>query len=198
MPNLPPGTQALLIANVLIFLLQIAGLEPTLITYFALWPLGGDSGEPSFMPWQLVTYAFLHGGLTHLLFNMFALYMFGAQVEAVYGRDRLLLYYFVCVVAAALTQLLVTALLGTYGPTIGASGGVFGLLFAYARLFPHRTVMLLFPPIPMPAWLFVTIYGAIELFMGVTGSGQGVAHFAHLGGILGGYLLIRYGRGLRR
>jgi len=199
MPNLPPGTQALLIANVLVYLLQIAGLEPVLVQHFALWSLGGSEyGEPGFMPWQLVSYAFLHASLTHLLFNMLALYMFGAQVEAVYGRDRLLVYYFVCVISAALTQMLVTALMGAYGPTVGASGGVFGLLFAYARLFPHRTVMLIFPPIPMPAWLFVTIYGVIELYLGVTGSGQGVAHFAHLGGILGGYLLIRYGRGLRR
>ncbi|HUN90841.1 MAG TPA: rhomboid family intramembrane serine protease [Burkholderiaceae bacterium] len=198
MSSIPPGTQALLIANCVVYVLQIIGLDPMLVPPFALWSFeGSDFGEPGFWPWQLVTYAFLHGSPTHLFFNMFALYMFGGPVEAVYGRSRFLTYYFVCVVSAGLCQLLITPLLGVYGPTIGASGGVFGLLLAYALLYPHRTLMLIFPPIPMPAWLFVTLYGLLELVLGVTGSERGVAHFAHLGGMLGGYLLIKYGRARR-
>jgi membrane associated rhomboid family serine protease len=195
MRSIPPGTQALLIANCLVYLLQIVGFEPLLVQLFALWPIdGAEANAPSFWPWQLLTYSFLHGSWTHLLFNMFALYMFGSPVELVYGRSRFVTYYFVCVISAGLTQLLVTPILDIYGPTIGASGGVFGLLLAYALLFPHRTVMLIFPPIPMPAWLFVTIYGVIELVLGVTDTVRGVAHFAHLGGMLGGWLLIKYGR----
>jgi membrane associated rhomboid family serine protease len=167
-----------------------------MLTYFALWPLhmppGSDAG---FQPWQLVTYSFLHGGLTHLLFNMLALYMFGSDLERVFGPRRFAIYYFVCVVTAALAQLAISTL-GNLPPfpTVGASGGVFGLLLAFGLYFPRRMVMLLFPPIPMPAWLFVTLYGALELFLGVTGTQQGVAHFAHLGGMLGGYITIRVWR----
>lgn len=184
-----PVTQALIIANVLGFLIEMAG-GGVLIAQFALWPFG-----PQFAPWQVVTYAFLHGSVTHLLFNMFGLYMFGTDLERVWGARRYLLYYFVSVVSAALVQLGVTALSGSYFPTIGASGGVFGLLLAFALYFPRRTIVLLLPPIPMPAWLFATLYGAVELLLGVTGSAAGIAHFAHLGGMLGGYLLIRYWRG---
>jgi membrane associated rhomboid family serine protease len=167
-----------------------------MLTYFALWPLhipvGTYPPEVGFQPWQLVTYSFLHGGLTHLLFNMLALYMFGSDLERVFGQRRFALYYFVCVVTAAIAQLVVSAA-GNLPPfpTVGASGGVFGLLLAFGMYFPRRMVMLLFPPIPMPAWLFVTLYGALELFLGVTGTQQGVAHFAHLGGMLGGYVTIR-------
>ena len=192
--RMAPVTQILLIANIAVFMLQ-AVAEPLLISYFALWPLhvsvpglGGDGG---FAPWQLVTYSFLHGGLMHLLFNMLALYMFGSDIERVFGSRRYTFYYFTCVIAAALAQLIVSAV-GNWPPypTVGASGGVFGLLLAFGLYFPRRMVMLIFPPIPMPAWLFVTLYGLLELFLGVTGTQQGVAHFAHLGGMLGGYLLI--------
>ena len=148
-----------------------------------------------FAPWQLVTYAFLHGGLWHVAFNMFALYMFGGPIERVFGTRRFLLYYFVCVVSAALTQLAVAAMLGGLYPTIGASGGVFGLLLAYGLYFPNNRVMLIFPPIPMPARVFVVLYAALELFLGVTGTQAGVAHFAHLGGMIGGWLMLRYWRG---
>ena len=188
-----PVTQALLIANIAVYMLQ-AVAEPMLVTYFALWPLNMPAGAPGFQPWQLVTYAFLHGNLMHLLFNMLALYMFGSDIERVFGQRRFTMYYFVCVVAAALAQLAVAGLGSTAGPTIGASGGVFGLLLAFGLYFPRRMVMLIFPPIPMPAWLFVTLYGALELFLGVAGSNAGVAHFAHLGGMLGGYLFIRMWR----
>ncbi|MEP7208955.1 MAG: rhomboid family intramembrane serine protease, partial [Casimicrobiaceae bacterium] len=163
---------------------------------FALWPLAASTVDPSigFAPWQLVTYAFLHGGLMHLAFNMFALYMFGGAIEQVFGTRRYLAYYFACVISAALTQLMVAALAGEVYPTVGASGGVFGLLLAYGIYFPNTRLMLLFPPIPMRARTFVFLYAVIELFLGVTGSQSGVAHFAHLGGMIGGYALLRYWR----
>jgi membrane associated rhomboid family serine protease len=144
-----------------------------------------------FAPWQIVTYAFLHGGLLHLAFNMFALYMFGGAIEQVFGARRYLTYYMGCVVSAALAQLLVAGMSGDVYPTVGASGGVFGLLLAYAIYFPNTRLMLLFPPIPMRARTFVFIYAVLELFLGVTGSQSGVAHFAHLGGMIGGFLLLR-------
>jgi len=195
---MPPATTALIIANVAIFLLQ--GLAPQLIVPFALWPLAtsGMNIGASFAPWQLVTYAFLHGGLLHLAFNMFALYMFGGSLERVFGTRRYLTLYFVSVLSAAATQLAVAMVSGAIYPTIGASGGVFGLLLAYAMYFPDNRVMLLFPPIPMPARTFVVLYAVLELFLGVTGSQEGVAHFAHLGGMIGAWLLLRYWRGARR
>jgi membrane associated rhomboid family serine protease len=191
---MPPVTTALIVANVALFLLQ--SVVPGLVVPFALWPLATASlGQGvSFMPWQVVTYAFLHGSLLHLAFNMFALYMFGGAIERVFGPRRYALFYFVSVISAAATQLIVAALSGGIYPTVGASGGVFGLLLAYGMYFPHNRVMLLFPPIPLPARVFVTLYALIELFLGVTGSQEGVAHFAHLGGMIGGYLLLRFWR----
>jgi membrane associated rhomboid family serine protease len=109
-----------------------------------------------------------------------------------------LTYYLVSVVSAAITQLVVAGMSGTVYPTVGASGGVFGLLLAYGLYFPNSRVMLLFPPIPMPARTFVLVYAVLELFLGVTGTQEGVAHFAHLGGMVGGYLMLRYWRGSPR
>ncbi|HSN39065.1 MAG TPA: rhomboid family intramembrane serine protease [Burkholderiales bacterium] len=194
--SIPPATWALLITNGVVFLLEQVIGDPLFI-WFGLWPLGGApaAGTAGFLPWQLVTYSFLHGSLLHLFFNMFALYMFGSEIERVVGQRRYLAYYFTCVVTAAAAQLMVSAVSGGPAyPTVGASGGVFGLLLAFGMYFPRRTVMLLFPPIPMPAWLFVIVYGALELYLGVTGTQAGVAHFAHLGGMLGGYLMIRHWR----
>jgi membrane associated rhomboid family serine protease len=192
---MPPVTTALIVANVAIFLLQ--GLLPGLIVPFALWPFAASSVDPrvSFAPWQLLSYGFLHGGLMHVAFNMFALYMFGGAIERVFGGRRYLIYYLVCIVSAGLTQLAVAAFAGGVYPTVGASGGVFGLLLAYGIYFPNNRVMLLFPPIPMPARTFVVVCAVLELFLGVTGSQPSVANFAHLGGMVGGYLLIRYWRG---
>ncbi len=193
---MPPVTLFLIAANAGIFLLQQAA--PGMDTPFALWPLGAaraSGGQVSFQVWQLVTYAFLHGGLLHIGFNMFALYMFGSAMEQVFGPRRYLTYYLVCVLSAGIAQLITSALTGGLYPTIGASGGVFGLLLAYAMYFPHNRIMLIFPPIPMPARVFVIVYAALELFLGVTGSAEGVAHFAHLGGLVGGYLMLRFGRG---
>lgn len=194
---LPAGTQLLLWMNVGAFLLDYL-LGGTLSTDLALWPIGSRAfGAPGFMPWQLVTYSFFHAGFLHIFLNMLGLVMFGGDVERVWGRNRFLTYYFVCVISAGLTQLLFTWFSGTIEPTIGASGGVFGILLAFGLLFPRRIVMLIFPPIPMPAWLFVTIFGAIELFQGVAGTQAGVAHFAHLGGMAGGWLLMKFGGGSR-
>jgi membrane associated rhomboid family serine protease len=196
-PNVPPVTWALLITNGIVYLLQEL-LGPQLTVWFALWPLDGSSpaGLAGFLPWQLVTYSFLHGSPLHLVVNMLALYMFGSDIERVLGDRRYLAYYFTCVATAAAAQLAVSAMSGgpPY-PTVGASGGVFGVLLAFALYFPRRTVMLVIPPIPMPAWLFVTLYGVVELYLGITGTQAGVAHFAHLGGMLGGYAMIRYWRG---
>jgi len=187
---MPPVTQALLGANVLIFFV-VQQLGPDIIGQFALWPWGSGL----FRPWQLVTYAFLHGGLTHLAFNMFGLWMFGAELERVWGPRRMIQFYLVSVLVAAAAQLLVTGFLGSNAPTVGASGGLFGLLIGFAMVFPRRKITPLIPPIPMPAPVFVALYGAIELTLGVTGSASGVAHFAHLGGLLGGWLMMRYWRG---
>lgn len=188
---LPPVTQALIVANTLVFLAETL-LGARIASLLALWPFG-----PRFMPWQVVTYAFVHASLVHLLFNMFGVYMFGSDVERVWGSRRYLIYYVSCTLSAAATQLAVAALTGAHSPTVGASGAVFGLLLAFAWLFPRRIVMPLFPPIPMRARVFVTLYGALELVLGVTGTQEGVAHFAHLGGLAGGYVLIRFWKAWR-
>ena len=192
-PPMPPITLALIAANVIGFLLQSA--VPGLLGPFALWPLGAaraTGGQVGFDLWQVVTYAFLHGDLVHLLFNMFALYMFGGALERVYGARRYLLYYVVCVISAAIAQLLVAQMMGGIYPTVGASGGVFGLLLAYAVYFPDSKLMLIFLPVPIPSRIFVAIYAVIELYLGVTGTQAGVAHFAHLGGMVGGAALLAY------
>jgi membrane associated rhomboid family serine protease len=196
--SIPPITRALIIANIAMFGAQ-ALVGDALIVYLGLWPINTAALAADglgFAPWQLVTYSFLHGGVTHLFFNMFALYMFGGELERLFGPKRYLNLYFLSVIAAAITQLVFSAIAGGEPyPTVGASGGVFGLLLAYGMYFPTRMVMLLFPPIPLPAPVFVVIYGALELYLGVTGTQQGVAHFAHLGGMFGAWLLIRYWRG---
>ena len=189
MPSMPPVTQALLLINVAAFCIDYF-LGPAFTRVFALWPLGGF-----FMPWQLVSYSFLHGSVTHLFFNMLGLWMFGAELERLWGPKRFTQFYFASVLTAGLAQLLMAALTGSQNPTVGASGGLFGLLLAFGMMFPNRTIVPLFPPIPMKAKVFVAIFGGLELFFGVTGTMQGVAHFAHLGGMLGGFLMIRYWQG---
>ena len=189
--SLPVATRTLIIANVLVFMCQSLLGDFTL--YLALWPL--QSGSP-FFPWQIVTYGFLHASLTHLLFNMLALYMFGGDLERLWGVKRYLQLYFASMITAALTQLAFQYFAGLApAPTVGASGAVFGLLLAFAMYFPRRIIVPLIPPIPMPAPVFVALYGALELYLGVTGTQEGVAHFAHLGGMLGSWLLIQYWRG---
>jgi membrane associated rhomboid family serine protease len=186
---MPPATQAIIAVNVVVYLLQ--GSMGDNIDLLLLWPL--DS--PAFAPWQIVTYGFLHGNLSHIFFNMFAVYMFGSTLEQYYGTRFYVLLYFVSVLTAGVAQLGVNEILGSPYPTLGASGGVFGLLLAFGVQFPQQRIMLLIPPIPMPAWLMVTAYGALELFLGVTGTQAGVAHFAHLGGMLGAFLALQWRRG---
>ncbi|MEX2495291.1 MAG: rhomboid family intramembrane serine protease [Woeseia sp.] len=184
----------LLVTNGLVYAAQHLAPE-FMLTWFPLWPLGAEF--PQFMPWQLLSYGFLHdmASLQHILFNMFGLWMFGRDLERIMGPRRFLTYYLTCVVGAGIVQLVVAAMQGGVYPTLGASGGVFGILLAYAMAFPNRTVMLLFPPIPMKAKYFVIGYGLLELYLGVSGRSPGVANFAHLGGMLFGFILLQRWRG---
>jgi membrane associated rhomboid family serine protease len=191
----PPVTQWLLIANVAVYVLESSGMLNA--AAFALWPPGGFDSR--FEPWQIVTYSFLHANLAHIFFNMFALYMFGGEIERLFGSRFYALYYFAAVITAAITHLIVSAWMGAAPvPMVGASGGIYGLLLAFGVYFPHRRVMLLFPPIPLPARVFVFGFAALELVLGITQTAAGVAHFAHLGGMLGGFLMIQYRRGRLR
>ena len=192
-----PVVRLLIFINAGVFLLQQITPDQ-LVTHYALWPLGDHFvrglGRVGFEPWQLVTSAFLHGGFAHIALNMFALYSFGMMVERAVGARRFAWLYFASVLTASLAQLLVVTATLDRGavPTVGASGGVFGVLLAFAFLFPHTRVMLIFPPIPMKAWMLVAVYAVIELTSGVFGTMQGVAHFAHLGGMLGAGITLFY------
>lgn len=196
--RITPTNKAIILANVGVYVLQLL-LGDTLAP-FALWP--PQSGL--FRPWQLLTYGFMHDAygaykFTHIFFNMFAVFMFGSEVERLFGAKRYLIYYLACVVGAALMQIIVVAVASLPpAPVLGASGAVFGLLLAFGMAYPHRKLMLIFPPIPMPAWLFVTLYGVLELYLGVRQTASGVAHFAHLGGMATGFVLIRYWQAQRR
>lgn len=203
MNPMPPITRALLWANGIVFLLQQA-MGMAAFSGLMLWPLGdyalgGGVTGSLFYPWQLLTYGFLHANVMHIFFNMLALWMFGTSLEYTWGQRRFLTYYLTCVAGAGLIQLLVASWSTSAGmqpyPTLGASGGVFGVLLGYGMLFPNRQVMLLIPPIPMKARTLVILYGALALFSGMTGSQPGIAHFAHLGGMLFGFGLIQYWRG---
>src|SRR6267378_3549286 len=177
---LPPATRALILINVAVFLLQQLLQQPApdlMVGLFALWPLGS---------------------LAHIFLNMFALFMFGRALESYWGARRFVIYFLVCVLSAAVVQLAVEAASGAPEPVLGASGGVFGVLLAFAWYFPRQRLFVIPIPVPIPAWLFVTIYAAIELFSGLARTQQGVAHFAHLGGMLGGALCILYWRARRR
>jgi membrane associated rhomboid family serine protease len=198
MPPLPPVTQALLLCNLGIYCLQVI-LGDWLTGLLALWPIG-----PNFLPFQPVTYAFLHGGWAHLFFNMLGLWMFGGDLEYKLGRNRYLSLYFASVLTAALAQLLLAPLTGSQAPTVGASGALYGLLVAFAMSDPNRIVMLMIPPIPMKARTMAIVFGLLELYLllppffpGVTFLNYvfgNVAHLAHLGGMLGGFLTVRYWR----
>lgn len=197
MPPLPPVTKALILACVGTFCFFKLSLFASLEPWFELWPV--DSG--AFRPWQLVTYAFLHGDEWHLLFNMLGLWMFGGELERVWGRSRYLQILLASALTAAAVQLLVTWAMSSFSPTLGASGALFGLLLSFGMLFPNRIIVPLIPPIPMKAKVFVAIFGGLELAMGARLFEFGppnVAHFAHLGGMLGAYLLIRHWRSPRR
>ena len=188
-PSRTPLTTYLVIASCVATFFLLQARDPQATIGAALWPLGHG-----FEPWQLFSHAFLHGNLTHLLFNMLGLFVFGAPIERAVGARAFTVLYFVSVLTAAITQLAFNAWTGTDIPSVGASGGLFGLMLMFALLFPRAKMILLILPIPIPAPLFVTLYAAAELWMGVTGTQQGVGHFAHLGGLLGGGLVWLYWR----
>ena len=228
--NIPPVVKNLIIINVLFFIatyiLELKGIR--LSSHLGLYfPLSENFGLH-----QIFTHMFMHGSLTHIFFNMFALYMFGRVLESVWGPKRFLLYYLITGIGAAILHSFVNFLeyqslinkmspetieyVKTEGPalwnqgknfsdtfagklnmllnipTVGASGAVFGLLLAFGMLFPNTQLMLLFPPIPIKAKYFVMGYGAIELYLGFSHPGSNIAHFAHLGGMLFGFILIKY------
>ena len=192
--NLPAATRWLIIANVLAFAVEQAG-NAQLIYALGLWT---DPVAPFAVllhaPWQLVSYSVLHANVMHLALNMFGLWMFGSAVEQVWAASRVMAAYLASVVTGALVNLAAAGVVGGVGgPVIGASAGVFGLMLCFGLMFPRREVVLLFPPIPMTARTMVAGYAAFELFFGVTRTGVGVDHFAHLGGLLGGWLVYRYG-----
>lgn len=193
-----PVVNNLLIANIVAYLATMLLNTNDIYGLFALFPIG----SPFFEIWQPVTYMFLHGDFSHLFFNMFALWMFGRGLEEEMGSKRFIIYYFVCGIGAALVQLGMAEIdimnMHSYGevwdymrtPTVGASGAVFGLLLAFGMLHPNATIMLLIPPIPMKAKWFVMIYGVIELLLIIFQAQDGIAHFAHLGGMFWGWLLM--------
>ncbi|MDR5865200.1 rhomboid family intramembrane serine protease [Halomonas koreensis] len=187
----------LLLVNGLGFLAELVAPGP-MFRHLALWPLveapaalalppGMPVGE--FRSWQLLSYAFLHGSLFHLFINMFVLWMFGSPLERDWGSQRFAVYYLLCVLGAGAAQLAVVSL-GTYAPTVGASGGVYALLLAFGMRYPNQYILLLIPPIPMKAKYFVIVIGLVELWSGIAGTRQGVAHFAHLAGMLAGLGLL--------
>lgn len=208
MGSMPPVVKNLLLINVIMYVItMITGnfmYENFALFYFK---------SPFFKPFQLVTHMFMHGGFTHIFFNMYTLFIFGGVLERVWGSQKFLLYYFVTGIGAALLHLGVMylqlqvyiadvnagdfmaraniqALLST--PTVGASGAIYGLLLAYGMLFPNNVMQLIFPPVALKAKWFVLIFGALELLLGLSGRGGNVAHFAHLGGMIFGFFLILY------
>lgn len=202
--SIPSVTRKLLIANVAVFALQaLSSLSETTRgwpLWFELWPWVPSQFEvdgPGFLPWQLLTSGFMHGGIGHLVFNMLALVMFGASLEYHWGARRYAIYYFVCLIGSALLQLLFASIAiyeGQLVVTLGASGAIYGLLLAYGMLFPNRKVTLLPFPIVLKARTLVIIYALASVFYGVFTTGTGVAHFAHLGGMIVGWLVIVYWR----
>lgn len=206
----PPILKTLLIINVAIYFIHhfffgiftIGGtpMDRILIDWFALQPVLTDtdsaygfmySPKPFFI-WQLVSYQFLHGGLWHIFFNMFALWMFGSELENLWGSRRFLFYYLLCGIGAGLVQLFISPMFAPPAPTIGASGAVYGILLAFGLTFPSRPIYMFPFFIPIPAKFFVIIFAVIEMISGISGGG-GVAHFAHLGGAATGFLLIKFG-----
>lgn len=212
MNNLPTVTRNLLIINVLVFIFTL--VIPSATSYLGLHFVLADN----FRIWQLLTYMFVHGGFTHIFFNMFALWMFGRVMENVWGPRKFLYYYLVCGIGAGIMQEL--AQLGTYyfeglyaydhvntgtaiittgeylnlWNTVGASGAVYGILLAFGMTFPNERIFIFPIPVPIKAKWFVIGYAALELFSSVSSSMDGIAHLAHLGGMLFGLLLILYWR----
>ncbi len=204
----PPAVKSLIIINVLVFLMYLLNKEFMIVNFALFYPT-----SQYFKPWQLITYMFMHGGFWHILFNMYTLFIFGSVLERVWGSKKFLLFYFVTGLGAAACQYGVQWIemkvymsqlaQGSYAaatainalkmtPTVGASGAIYGLLLGYGMLYPDSVLTLIFPPISLKAKWFVLIFAAIELLTGLTGVGGNVAHFAHLGGMLFGWLLMLY------
>ena len=203
--NIPTVTKNLVIINVLIFIATLVNENFMIGTFGLFYPT-----SPHFRWWQVITHMFMHGGFWHILFNMYTLFIFGMVVERMLGSKKFLVFYFVCGLGAAAlhmgTQYLemqsflasesqsalqsIVQLKST--PTVGASGAIYGVLMGYAMLFPESKMTLIFPPVTLSAKWMVVIFAVIELFTGVVGWESGVAHFAHLGGMLIGWLMIRW------
>lgn len=210
MSNVPEVTKNLLITNCIVFLATLVNKEFIYSAFALYYPASAN-----FHWWQVITHMFVHGGFWHLFFNMYALYCFGTVVERMIGPKKFLIFYFVCGLGAAglhsgvewlqaqaymngiangsATAMQSYAMLKAI-PTVGASGAIYGVLIAYAMLFPQSRLTLIFPPVSLSAKAWVLIFAGIELFTGITGTAEGIAHFAHLGGMLIGFLLIWYWR----
>ncbi len=205
--RIPTATKNLILVNVLVFVATIINENYMIGTFGLFYPT-----SPYFRWWQVVTHMFMHGGFWHILFNMYTLFIFGVVVERIIGTKKFLLFYFVCGFGAAALQMGTqyiemqaflnsaseTALKGIAvlksTPTVGASGAIYGVLIGYAMLFPQSKMTLIFPPVTLSAKWMVIIFAAIELFTGVAGFADGVAHFAHLGGMLIGWIMIKWWR----
>lgn len=181
-----PGVKGLLIANGVLFLAQLMVGRP----FTVLFGLVPDYVTHRLFLWQLLTYMFLHGGFFHLLFNMFVLWMFGCEVEGLWGRREFLKYYFLTGVGAGILTVISSP--NSFIPTVGASGAIYGLLLAFGLLFPERYIYLYFL-IPVKAKYLVVIFGAVEFLAAFSGRPSGIAHFAHLGGILVGLVYLKRG-----
>lgn len=193
---IPPAIKAIIIANVGVFLLQLSPMGEMLTYFGSLWPIGSHkAGGYGFHFWQPVSYMFMHGSFTHLFFNMFALWIFGAEIENYWGTRHFTTYYFITGIGAALINIVATA--GEPYPTVGASGAIYGVLLAFGMMFPDRYIFLYFL-FPIKAKYFVAGYAFIEFMSGfgsrTMGSGSNIAHFAHLGGMLVGFIYIIFKR----
>ena len=183
-PGLPFVVKNLIIINAIVFVVTMFAQQFMYQTFSLFY-----FTSPLFKPFQLITYMFMHGGFWHIFFNMFSLYMFGSVLENYWGGKKFLVMYLQ--ISFAETPGLVEATINRI-PTVGASGAIYGLLLAYGMMFPNNVLQFIFPPIALKAKWMVIIFGAIELLSGLTGRGGNVAHFAHLGGMIFGLILILY------
>ncbi len=193
MNNIPKAVKHIIIINVLMLVLTYLN-NPLMSKWFALNPI-------SFIwkPWQLVTYMFMHGGFGHLFFNMYTLFIFGSVLENVWGTKKFLTFYFVTGIGAALVNIGVQYLTGSFALTVGASGAIYGILMGYAMLYPDSMLTLILPPVSMKAKWFVLIFAGIELLLGISNNpADNVAHFAHLGGLVFAFLLLMFWKKRRR
>lgn len=191
--NIPPVTKVVLVINIALFIIDYLSGN-TIAKIFALYSINTSM----FQPYQLVTHMFMHAGFSHILFNMFGLYMFGRVLESAIGSKRFFILYFVSGLGAAGLQLLINYLQGDASPMLGASGAIFGVITAFAVMFPNVEMMFIFIPIPIKAKYMVPIFAVLELFFGVSQfKFDNIAHFAHLGGAILGFILIMIWKKIR-